>query len=117
MDVVKCNTAEPAMELGCLHVPFNQNDLGKWRFDHSLVTERIAERALRAVVLGRNNYLFAGSDSGGERAAAIYTLIGTAKLNGVDPEAYLRTVLTSIADHPIRRIEALLPWNLSLSHS
>jgi hypothetical protein len=76
-----------------------------------------AERALRAVVLGRNNYLFAGSDSGGERAAAIYTLIGTAKLNGVDPEAYLRTVLTSIADHPIRRIEALLPWNLSLCHS
>jgi transposase len=76
-----------------------------------------AERALRAVVLGRNNYLFAGSDSGGERAAAIYTLIGTAKLNGVDPEAYLRTVLTSIADHPIRRLEALLPWNLSLSHS
>ncbi len=76
-----------------------------------------AERALRAVVLGRNNYLFAGSDSGGERAAAIYTLIGTAKLNGVDPEAYLRTVLASIADHPISRIEALLPWNLSLSHS
>lgn len=76
-----------------------------------------AERALRAVVLGRNNYLFAGSDSCGERAAAIYTLIGTAKLNGVDPEAYLRTVLTSIATHPISRIEALLPWNLSLSHS
>jgi hypothetical protein len=76
-----------------------------------------AERALRAVVLGRNNYLFAGSDSGGERAAAIYTLIGTAKLNSADPETYLRTVLTCIADHPIRRIEALLPWNLSLSHA
>lgn len=76
-----------------------------------------AERALRAVVLGRNNYLFAGSDSGGERAAAIYTLIGTAKLNDIDPEAYLRTVLTLIADHPISRIEALLPWNLSLSPS
>jgi hypothetical protein len=64
-----------------------------------------------------NNDLFAGSDSGGERAAAIYTLIGTAKLNGADPEAYLRTVLSCIADHPISRIETLLPWNLSLSHS
>jgi transposase len=76
-----------------------------------------AERALRAVVMGRHNYLFAGSDSGGERAAAIYTLIGTAKLNGVDPEAYLSTVLARVADHRINRIDQLLPWNLSLSHS
>jgi transposase len=72
-----------------------------------------AERALRAVALGRKNYLFAGSDSGGERAAAIYTLIGTAKLNKVDPEAYLRQVLTQIADHPIKRIEELLPWTVA----
>ena len=70
-----------------------------------------AERALRAVALGRKNYLFAGSDTGGERAAAIYTLIGTAKLNGMDPEAYLRYVLERIADHPINRIHELLPWN------
>jgi transposase len=56
--------------------------------------------------------LFAGSDSGGERAAAIYSLIGTAKLNGLDPEAYLRTVLERIAEHPISRISELLPWNL-----
>jgi transposase len=76
-----------------------------------------AERALRAVALGRKNYLFAGSDSGGDRAAAMYTLIGTAKLNGLDPEAYLRTVLTRIADHPIHLIHDLLPWNLSLTHS
>jgi transposase len=76
-----------------------------------------AERALRAVALGRKNYLFAGSDSGGDGAAAMYTLIGTAKLNGLDPEAYLRTVLTRIADHPIHRIHDLLPWNLSLTHS
>lgn len=69
----------------------------------------MASCALRAVVLDRNNYLFAGSDSGGERAAAVYTLIGTAKLNGVDPEAYLRTVLSCIADHLISRIETLLP--------
>jgi transposase len=71
-----------------------------------------AERALRAVALGRKNYLFAGSDTGGERAAAIYSLLGSAKLNGIDPEAYLSLVLRRIADHPINRISELLPWNL-----
>lgn len=70
-----------------------------------------AERALRAVALGRKNYLFAGSDSGGDRAASIYSLIGTAKLNGLDPEAYLCHVLTRIADHPVNRIHELLPWS------
>jgi hypothetical protein len=71
-----------------------------------------AERALRAVALGRKNYLFAGSDAGGERAAAIYSLLGSAKLNGIDPEAYLASVLRRIADHPMARIAELLPWNL-----
>jgi len=71
-----------------------------------------AERELRAVALGRKNYLFAGADCGGERAAAIYSLIGTAKLNGLDPEAYLRLVLGRIAEHPSHRIEELLPWNV-----
>ena len=70
-----------------------------------------AERALRGVAIGRKNYLFAGSDRGGQRAAAMYSLIETAKLNGLDPEAYLRDVLTRIADHPINRIADLLPWN------
>jgi len=70
-----------------------------------------AERALRGVAVGRKNYLFAGSDRGGERAATMYSLIETAKLNGIDPEAYLRDVLARIADHPINRIAELLPWN------
>jgi transposase len=79
------------------------------------IDNNAAERALRAVALGRKNYLFAGSDTGGERAAAIYSLIGSAKLNGIDPEAYLREVLMRIADHPITRIEELLPWNIAAS--
>jgi transposase len=70
-----------------------------------------AERSLRAVAVGRKNFLFAGSDAGGERAAAMYSLIGTAKLNGVDPEAYLTYVLARIADHPLQQIDRLLPWN------
>ena len=77
------------------------------------IDNNAAERALRVVALGRKNYLFAGSDAGGERAAAIYSLIGTANLNGINPEAYLRDVLARIADHPINRIDELLPWNLT----
>ncbi len=73
-----------------------------------------AERALRAVALGRKNWLFAGSDDGGERAAAIYSLIGTVKLNELNPEAYLRYVLERIADYPINKIDELLPWNVGL---
>ena len=77
------------------------------------IDNNAAERALRAVALGRKNYLFAGSDRGGESAAAIYSLIGTAKLNGIDPESYLKHVLSRISDHPINRIVELLPWNLA----
>lgn len=83
-------------------------DDGRIELDNSA-----AERALRAVALGRKNFLFARSDSGGERAACLYSLLGTAKLNGVDPELYLREVLERIADHPITRISELLPWNIS----
>lgn len=81
------------------------------------IDNNAAERALRVVALGRKNYLFAGSDTGGERAAAIYSLIGTAKLNGLDPEAYLREVLSRIADHPINRIEELIPWNVGATEA
>jgi hypothetical protein len=84
---------------------------------HIEIDNNVAERSLRGVALGRKNYLFAGSDAGGERAAAIYSLIGSAKLNGLDPEAYLRQVLTRVADHPINRIEELLPWNLAANVS
>ena len=97
--------------------------LSRWRAltryvgdGHLEIDNSAAERALRAVALGRKNYLFAGSDAGGERAAAFYSLIGSAKLNGLDPELYLRTVLARIADHPIKQIAELLPWNMTDSH-
>ena len=80
---------------------------------HIEIDNNAAERSLRGVALGHKNYLFAGSDTGGERAAVIYSLIGSAKLNDLDPEAYLQEVLTRIADHPINRIDELLPWNLN----
>src|SRR5262249_12944167 len=79
------------------------------------ISNNAAERAIRPLALGRKNYLFAGSDTGGKRAAAAYSLIETANLNGLDPEAYLREVIGRIADHPINRIAALLPWNVSLA--
>jgi transposase len=66
------------------------------------------------MALGRKNYLFAGSDAGGERAAAIYSLVGSAKLQGLDPQAYLRHVIERIAEHPVNRIEELLPWRVDL---
>jgi hypothetical protein len=78
------------------------------------IDNNAAERALRVVALGRKNFLFAGSNAGGERAAAIYSLLGSARLNGLDPELYLHHVLERIADHPISKINELLPWNVSL---
>lgn len=87
--------------------------LTRYRDDGRIeIDNNAAERALRGVALGRGNYLFMGSDAGGERAASIYSLVETAKLNGLDPQAYLREVLTRIADHPINRIDELLPWNI-----
>ncbi len=71
------------------------------------------ERSMRPIALGRKNYLFMGSERGGRSAAIAYTLIETAKLNGVDPQAWLTGVLARIADHKINRIDELLPWNIT----
>lgn len=94
--------------------------LGRWKAltryidDGSIeIDNSAAERALRGVALGRNNFLFMGSDEGGHRAASLYSLVETAKLNGLDPQAYLREVLERIADHPINRIDELLPWAIA----
>ena len=75
------------------------------------LSNNAAERALRGIALGRRSWLFAGSDRGGERAAAMYTLIATAKLNRIDPQAWLDDVLRRIADHPVSRLDQLLPWH------
>ena len=88
--------------------------LTRYRDDGRIeIDNNSAERAIRPVVLGRKNYLFAGSDAGGERAANIYSLMGTCLLNGIEPYRYLRDVLERIPEHPINRIEDLLPWNLT----
>ena len=79
------------------------------------IDNNAAERAIRALVLGRRNYLFAGSDAGGETAARLYSLVGTCRLNRLDPHLYLRHVLERIATHPINRIETLLPWHVAPS--
>jgi transposase len=75
------------------------------------ISNNAAERAVRGVALGRANWTFAGSDEGGHRAAAVYTLIETCKLNDVDPQAWLAYVLARLSDHPAKRIDELLPWN------
>src|SRR6201988_723497 len=74
------------------------------------LTNNAAERALRGIAIGRKTGLFAGPDRGGERAAAMYTLIATAKLNDIAPQAWLADVLARIADHPASRLDELLPW-------
>ncbi len=75
-----------------------------------------AERALRAVCLGKKNFMFFGSDHGGERGALLYGLIGTCRLNGIDPEAYLRHILSVLPEWPSNRVDELLPWNVVLTN-
>jgi transposase len=74
-----------------------------------------AERALRAVCLGKKNFIFFGSDHGGERGALLYGLIGTCRLNGIDPEAYLRHILSVLPEWPSNKVAELLPWNVVLT--
>jgi transposase len=78
------------------------------------IDSNAAERALRGVALGRKNYLFLGSDAGGERATSLCSLLGSAKLNEINPETYLRFLLSVIADHPVNRVAELLPWNFAV---
>jgi transposase len=75
------------------------------------LTNNAAERGLRGIALGRRSWMFAGSDRGGERAAFMYSLIVTAKLNDIDPQAWLADVLARIADHSAQKLDELLPWN------
>ncbi|VWX50821.1 hypothetical protein NOVOSPHI9U_310084 [Novosphingobium sp. 9U] len=75
------------------------------------LTNNCAERAMRGIAIGRKAWLFAGSDRGGQRAAFMFSLVNTAKLNDVDPQAWLADVLTRIADIPQQRLDELLPWN------
>jgi len=84
-------------------------DDGKIEIDNNA-----AERAMRVIAQGRKNWMFAGSDAGGETAAAIYTITETAKLNGINPQVYLKNVLAQIQDHNAKKIADLLPWNLKL---
>lgn len=88
--------------------------LGRFLEDGAVeIDNSAAERSIRPIALGRKNWLFAGSDKGGERAAGILSLIETAKLNSLYPEAYLRDMLTRTADHPVNRIDELPPWTFA----
>lgn len=79
------------------------------------MSENTVNNALRVVALGRRNYMFFGSDGGGDSAAVMYSLIGSCKLNGIEPEAWLRHVITIISTWPANRVKVLLPWNVTLS--
>ncbi len=105
----KSETAK-AMDYGLKRMPAFTRFLDDGRV---CLSNNAAERAMRCVAIGRKNWTFAGSDAGGRRAAAIYTLIETCKLNDVDPRAWLADVLRRLPDHPAKRIRELLPWNWS----
>jgi hypothetical protein len=110
-DIIARASKKSALGKAASYVLSRWTAFTRYRDDGQIeIDNNAAERALRAVALGRKNYLFCGSDAGGQRAAAIYSLVGTAKLNGLDPQAYLRHVIERIADQPSNRVHALLPW-------
>ena len=110
-DIIARASKKSALGKAASYVLSRWTAFTRYRDDgHIEIDNNAAERALRAVALGRKNYLFCGSDAGGQRAAAIYSLVGTAKLNGLDPQAYLRHVIERIADQPSNRVQELLPW-------
>jgi transposase len=114
MDAHRTGSALAACRGGKGHRLHAQGLAGLHRFlddGRICLSNNAAERALRGIALGRRSWLFAGSDRGGERAAAMYTLVVTAKLNGIDPQAWLADVLRRIADHPVSRLDQLLPWH------
>ena len=114
--IEKLGQVEKKSELaGAFHYALNNWDaLMRYTQDGRLdIDNNAAERSIRGMGVGRRNYLFFGSDSGGERAAIIYALIETCKLNNIDPQCYLQHVLERIADHPINRVEELFPWNVA----
>jgi len=97
-----------------LHSLLRWDALTRYTTDGRLdICNNAAERSIHPLAIGRKNWMFAGSDSG-ERAATMYTIIETAKLNGLDSEGYLRDIIARIADHPAKRIKELLPWNVKL---
>jgi transposase len=112
--VVKLS-AKSALADACRYTIKRREALSRFVTDARLEADNnIAENAIRGIALGRKNYLFAGSDAGGDRAASMYTIVQTAKLNDVNPEAYLRDTLKKVAEgHPINRISELMPWHHS----
>lgn len=109
VQVVRIRVAEPASDTGAV-CKVMQPVNGQVEIDNN-----IAENALRGVAVGRKNWMFAGSDSGGEHAAVLYSLMGTCRLNNVEPEKWLRYVIEHIQDWPANRVRDLLPWKVDLT--
>ena len=105
--------AQPCSAWTAIDYQFNHWDAFKRFLDDGRIclSNNAAERSVRGIAVGRRNWTFCGSDTGGHRAAVMFTMIETAKLSDVDPKAWLADVLARIPDHPAQQLDALLPWN------